>query len=71
VTVRFQGSSSLLELLPFVPPDVSLFKRDSMLRLLERSIDFERLNDCPIEITFTALDAETGKWSHSAIATSG
>lgn len=51
----------LLELLPFVPPGVSLFKRDSMLRLLERSIDFERLNDCPIEITFTALDAETGE----------
>lgn len=50
-----------LELLPFMPPNISLFRRGQMQSLLERSIDFDRLNDGPIEVTLTALDAQTGE----------
>lgn len=51
----------VFELLPFVPPDVSLFRRNAMQRLLDRSIDFDRLNAGGIEVSLTALDAETGE----------
>lgn len=50
----------LLEVLPFMPPDVALFRRDRMRQLLEQSIDFDILNGGGMEVTLTALDAETG-----------
>ena len=50
----------LWEILPGMPADRSQFRRGPMRRLLERSIDFDRLNDGEIEVTITALDAETG-----------
>ena len=50
----------LWEILPGMPADRSQFRRGPMRRLLERSIDFDRLNDAEIEVTITALDAETG-----------
>ena len=50
----------LWEILPGMPADRSQFRRGPMRRLLERTIDFDRLNDAEIEVTMTALDAETG-----------
>lgn len=49
------------EILPGMPADKSQFKRGPMRRLLERSIDFDLLNDGDIEVTVTALDYETGE----------
>lgn len=51
----------LWEILPGMPPDKSQFRRGPMRRLLQRVIDFDRLNDGDIEVTVTALDAETGE----------
>ena len=51
----------LWEIVPGMPADRSQFRRGPMRRLLERSIDFDRLNDSDIEVTITALDAETGQ----------
>lgn len=48
------------EILPGMPPDSALLRRDRMRRLLESLIDFDRLNGGEIELTVTALDAETG-----------
>lgn len=49
------------EILPGMPPDNALFRRQRMQRLLEGMIDFDRLNGGDIEVTLTALDAETGR----------
>ena len=51
----------LWEILPGMPADKSQFRRGPMRRLLERFIDFDRLNDAEIEVTITALDAESGE----------
>lgn len=48
------------EILPGMPADRALFRRDRMRRLFEEMIDFDRLNGGEIEVTVTALDAETG-----------
>lgn len=48
------------EILPGLPADTALFRRDRMRRLFEELIDFDRLNCGDIEVTVTALDAETG-----------
>lgn len=50
----------LWEILPGMPADAAQFRRGPMRRLLERTIDFDRLNDSEIEVTLTALDAESG-----------
>lgn len=50
-----------LEILPGMPADRALFRRQRMQRLLEDLIDFDRLNGGEIEVTITALDAETGE----------
>lgn len=49
------------EILPGMPPDKAQFRRGPMRRLLERFIDFDLLNGGDIEVTITALDAETGE----------
>ena len=49
------------EILPGMPADRALFRRDRMRRLFEELIDFDRLNGGKIEVTITALDAETGE----------
>lgn len=51
----------LSEILPVMPADRSMFRRGPMRRLLERLIDFDRLNGGEIEVTVTALDAETAE----------
>lgn len=51
----------LWEILPGMPADKSQFRRGPMRRLLEQAIDFDRLNDAEIEVTITALDAESGE----------
>lgn len=51
----------LWEILPGMPADKAQFRRGPMRRLLERSIDFDLLNNGDIEVTITALDAETGE----------
>lgn len=58
----FQPSiPGLAEVFPGVPRDASAFKRRAMRALLERLINFDRLNDSEIELSVTALDAETGQ----------
>ncbi|MCZ0961028.1 patatin-like phospholipase family protein [Paracoccus benzoatiresistens] len=49
------------EILPGMPADRALFRRDRMKHLFEELIDFDRLNSGDIEVTVTALDAETGE----------
>ncbi len=49
------------EILPGMPADNALFRRDRMRRLFQELIDFDRLNNGAIELTVTALDAETGE----------
>ena len=44
-----------------MPQDTSAFQRVAMRTLLERLIDFDRLNDSEIELSVTVLDAETGQ----------
>lgn len=51
----------LWEILPGMPPDKAQFRRGPMRRLLERFIDFDLLNNGDIEVTVTALDAESGE----------
>jgi len=48
------------ELLPGAPRDVSAFARHPMRRLLQERIDYDLLNDGDIEVSVTALDAESG-----------
>lgn len=48
------------EILPGMPPDRALFRRQRMAELVEDMVDFTRLNDAEIEVTVTALNAETG-----------
>ncbi|WP_196053645.1 patatin-like phospholipase family protein [Paracoccus lichenicola] len=49
------------EIMPGMPPDSALFRRDRMQRLFRELIDFDHLNNGDIELTVTALDAETGE----------
>lgn len=51
----------LAEIFPGMPRDASAFQRGAMRTLLERLINFDRLNDSEIELSVTALDAETGQ----------
>lgn len=51
----------LAEILPGVPPDGSVFHRRATRRLLERHVDFDRLNGGEIEVTVTATNAESGE----------
>lgn len=48
------------EILPGMPPDRALFRRQRMADLIDEMVDFTRLNDAAIEVTVTALNAETG-----------
>lgn len=49
------------EVLPGMPADRALMRRQRMADLLEEMVDFTRLNDAAIEVTVTALNAETGR----------
>lgn len=50
----------LAEILPGIPPDRAAFHRRATRRLLEKHVDFDLLNAGDIEVTVTAVDAETG-----------
>ncbi len=55
---RFPG---LLSLLPGMPPDVSLQDHAPMGALLDKLVDWDRLNDSPIHFSLLALDLERGE----------
>ncbi len=63
-TPRWPG---LLSILPGMPPDVSIQDHRPLGRLLDRLVDWGRLNDSPIPFTFPATDLEQGDlawWSN-------
>lgn len=51
----------LAEIVPGMPPDRAAFHRRATRRLLDRYVDFDRLNTGGIEVIVTATDAETGE----------
>lgn len=51
----------LMQSLPGVPRDASAFLRGAMRTTLEERVDFGRLNNGEIELSVTALDAESGQ----------
>jgi NTE family protein len=51
----------LAEIFPGMPRDPSAFLRGNMRRTLERHVDFARLNASDIELSVTAVDANTGR----------
>ncbi|EYD76935.1 Ferredoxin reductase [Rubellimicrobium mesophilum DSM 19309] len=55
---RFPG---LLSLLPGMPPDVSLQDHRPLAALLDRLVDWDRLNASPIRFSFLAIDLERGE----------
>ncbi len=56
--LRFPG---LLSLLPGMPPDVSLQDHGPLGAMLDRLVDWDRLNDSPVRFSFLALDLERGE----------
>ncbi len=62
--LRFPGWFSLL---PGMPPDVSLQDHGPLGALLDRLVDWDRLNDSPVPFSFLAVDLERGEevwWSN-------
>jgi NTE family protein len=55
---RFPG---WLSLLPLMPPDVSVQDHKPMGQLLDRLVDWGRVNDSPIGFAFPAIDIERGE----------
>lgn len=51
----------LAEIFPGMPRDSSAFLRGSMRKTLQRHVDFDRLNASDIELSVTAVDANTGQ----------
>lgn len=63
---RFPG---WLSLLPLMPPDVSVQDHRPLARLLDRLVDWGRLNESPIRFGFPAIDIEQGEivwWDNRA-----
>lgn len=57
----------LLSLLPGMPPDLSIQDHGPLGALLDRLVDWDRLNDSPVRFSFLAVDLERGEevwWSN-------
>lgn len=51
----------LWSILPWMPGDVALYDHDPLLGVLERLVDFDRLNRAETTLAFVCVDVETGE----------